>query len=358
MTSGDRLSSILRVIESALIRIPAFPFALMISAVGVLKSGVLVLGEIPVWNPSSWPHPADFYPFMSYGYRTVGKVLGSTSQEDYLWIAVAAAVTTAIVSAWCLATSLPRRTASWAALLLLAGPWTWTLAGGIGRVDPLVVCGCVILGTKGRRVGWALLGGLLAASGHPELSVLATGALLLVTLSPDLKAWRVPTAITFVAVTTVWVSLRAVSLGDSQQTRDGIFSQYWRKGIATFFVHLPVEVYAGFGLGLILVVWAIFACTGWARVCVCLGSFVVPVMFTALTADQTRVMVLSSVAVLSALVVRYAQEIMNQLGRVTTSPLALTLIAVLILPAIEIQFDHVRSPWESFWPYVQTYLLN
>lgn len=358
MTPGDRLSSILRSFESILVRIPAFPFALIIAAIGVLKAGVLVLGDIPVWDPASWPQPADFYPFMSYGYRTVGRVLGATSQADYLWIAVVATVLTAVVAAWCLATTLPRRAASWAALVSLAGPWMWILAGGIGRVDPLVLCGGVILGTKGRRWGWALMGGLLASSGHPELSVLAAGALLLVTLSPDLKAWRVPTAITFAAVTALWVFLRAVSLGDRQQTRDGIFSEYWRKGIATFFVHLPIEVYAGFGLGLVFVVWAALACTGWARAFVLAGALVIPVMLTALTADQTRIMVLSSVAALAALLVRYAQEVLNQLERITTSPLAVTFVAVLVLPAIEIQFDHVRSPWQSFWPYVQTYLLS
>lgn len=358
MTAGDRLSAVLRWCESLLVRLPAFVLAVVVAAVGALKSGVQVLGEIPVWDPSTWPHPADFYPFMSYGYRTVGKLVGATSQSHYLWISIAAAALTLVVAAWCLATSLPRRSASWSALILLAGPVTWILAGGVGRVDPLVVCGGFILGMKGRRLGWAVLGGLVATSGHPEISVLATGGLFLVSLSPDLKAWRVPSAVTFVTVTVVWAFLRAVSVGDLQQTRDGIFSEYWRKGVATFFVHLPIEVYAGFGLGLTLVVWAALACSGWARASVILGGFVLPVMLTALTADQTRVMVLCSVPVLAALAVRYSGDILDLLGRATRSPLTVTVLAVLFLPAVEIQFDHVRSPWEFFWPYVQTYVLH
>lgn len=70
-----------------------------------------------------------------------------------------------------------------------------------------------------------------------------------------------------------------------------------------------------------------------------------------ISADQSRVCVLATVAPLFAIAVCHGQALASAMARWLSFPLT----AVLILPAIEIQFMQVRSPWEAIWPYLAFY---
>lgn len=60
---------------------------------------------------------------------------------------------------------------------------------------------------------------------------------------------------------------------------------------------------------------------------------------------------LATVAPLLAIAVCHGQTLASAMARWLSFPLT----AVLILPAIEIQFMQVRSPWEAIWPYLAFY---
>lgn len=339
-------------IERGLLRLNPIVLGTIAALLATVKSGVTTFWEIPVWGLDTWPEPIPFYPYLAYGYRIVGKLTGADSQQDYLIIAVVAWGLTLVVSSWAVSSVMPRTAAQWALLVMLSGPLVWVLAGGVGRIDPLVVMGGILIGAKGRQPFWAIAGAVIAALGNPEMSVVIALSVILVSLTQSFRAWRPGAVMAGVAASVVWGVLRWWAFLLNQDTRDGVFSENWKKSAVAFFSSFPLELYAGFGMTIILVLWGIVMSSRWERWLIIVGALVIPLTLTITTTDQSRVMALASSGAVSMMVVRYGGDARDWLAIRISQPLTATLAVVVFLPAVEIQFDHVMVPWAEIWPYL------
>lgn len=358
---GAVLARVAMRVEGALSQLPPWSICVGATLLGALKAGWRTVDQVSgagVWDPATMPQPVDYYPFLSYGFRIVGWILGASSLNDFLWMSLIAAILCLGLIAWLIITNLSTGASRLVAALVLSGPITWILFGGIGRVDALVVAGAALLGIKGREPKWAVLGAVVALMGAPEQAFIASGSLLLLALTPAFRSWRKGAILSLFVTSGAWIALQAWALSLGQGTRATVFGGLVRRSVQAFLVHLPLEVWAGFGLGLVFVAWAIAASSGWNRLLIVGAVLGPPAFLTLVTTDQSRVWVLTSAATLLAVAVRYGEQIGSGARRWLAAPLTVTLFLVVVLPAVEIQYLQVRSPWESVWPYLTFYVFG
>lgn len=355
--AGQRLGYALRWLEHQLGRRSVFAVGLITGVLAVLKSGIDIT-QVYIWPLAGWPDPAPVYPPLTYGFRLIAKVIGTESREHYNLISLISIAVVVVLLPFILKQGLARDHARWVVIVVMSGPMIWILSGGIGRTDPFIILGGTILAILGHRIAWVLVASVLSVLGNPEQAVIMTLCLLLVSASPRLRDRTRGAAIAVVVTTASWASLNLWSRSLNVPSRTDYFGDLWKQSLTNFFVQIPLELYAGFGFAGIVVAWAIVDQTRWRMVVVLLGAVVIPLAITALTLDQTRVLVCCSAAAVAALVHAYGPAVYERIARMTTSPLALTFVVTLALPAIELAATKVRTPWESLFPYLQAYVLG
>ncbi len=321
--------------------------AILASFLGLLKAGIGVF-ESPIWPLDSWPRPVEAYPPLTYGYRLIGWALRAESRAVYTIIALLTIAVVVVTLGWLWQRSLNQRQAMWVVLLTVGGPISWVMWGGIGRTDGLVILGGVMLAILGRRIAWALVGSLLAILGNPEQAVILSLALLIITFTPRFGQWRRGSLASLVLASAVWVALTWWSHSLGVPSRTDYFTQLWRQSIHWFFIQFPLELYAAFGLAIFIIAVAILDQQLRHAMVLVTGALLVPLSITALTLDQTRVLVTCSIAATTALLAVYGPPAFEWLSERTRTPLTVTVTAVVVLPAIEITADVVHVPWGYF----------
>ena len=244
-------------------------------------------------------------------------------------------------------------------MLILGSPATIVALSYIGRFDILVLTGSWLVAVsvwQRHKAILATLGVVVMLLGNPEHTAVGGFVLLLLTLNPLLRNYRGVAIATFSAGTVVVIgtSLWAASIGIA--SRLTYWPNYLESSWTSFFKNLPVVIYSGFGVLLIVVLVTLFIASPKQRLIAVIALVFIPAIAVATTLDQTRVFVGVSVLPLLALTLVW----MNQLQQATLPKRTIELLvlfgalAVLILPAIEVnQSGAIRSPY-AWFAYVQS----
>lgn len=325
--------------------------------VAILKGGLAGF-DPPVWSLESWPYPVDLYPYLRYGTRGFGWLVGADSTAQYAWMSIGLIVATIAIVGLVIDKTQDRIDARWIVIVFFSGPIMWIVAGRIVHSDVLLILGGAILGFLGSRYRWAVAGALLAILSNPEQAVALSLCLLILATSAPFRHLLKPAALAVGLSSVAWASLTMWSMSRGAITRSGLLVELLPLSLERFFVQLPLQLYAGFGVALLVIVWAMLSQERRGLVAVTLGALVLPLILTATTLDQSRVLVCASIATTSAILATYGPQVRAALAQRTQFPLATTLILVLTLPAIELTSNIIRIPWAVYYPYLQAYILD
>ena len=346
----------LRRCESILTACPPAILALLSLSVGAVKAGV-VLFTPTIWDLRSFPAPIDAYPYLSYGYRSVAKLLGLDSVIEYRWMFFVSIVVIAIGIGAAFRTVLPADQRSWPVLLLMSGPTAWVIAGGFGRVDPIVLAGGILLGLLGRKSLWAVVSILLASLGNPETAIVIALTVVVISLDQRFRDRRRGALFALVASVVYFGGVRIWSLALGVPSRDSVFLEILPRSFQAFFYQWPLLIWATYGLA----AFAVFTLSiSRSRISIpwVFGAIALPLLPSVLSADQSRVNVACASAIVVIALIEVTPRALTAIRKVSASPLLITLGVILVLPAIEVQFLTVRSPWQEGWRFFYFYVLS
>jgi len=353
----SRLARPLGTVEGLLSKSSVPILGLLAFMIALLKSG-LHPNQPVVFPLESWPYPSAIYPYTQYGVRALALALQTESAATYFWISAILVICAGTTLILAIRKRVHGDAARLAILLVCSGPIAWVLFASFGNADPLLIIGGAILGGLGHSHRWALLGTLVALSGNPELTVVMCLSMVLVCLANPFRQrlWVSITCLGLASVVTVL--LTAWSNVMSVETRAGLLSVNLKLSLSHFFVQFPLEFYSGLGLSLLVVIFAIRREPLTSGFCLLAGAILLPALMTAITSDQTRVFVEGSIAAVILVSLSYAGPILARIRRATAYPLTCTLGVVLFLPAVVLQGNLVLTPWQFWYPVVQSHLVE
>lgn len=331
----------------------------LFAAIAALKGGFQGI-YAPTWTLDSWPQPVGQYPFLNYGLRGFAWLVGTESSAAYVLFGFLALVVTVVVASLLFRGVFEdANVARWTIIIVLSGPIVWILAGRLIYTDAFVVLGGLILGTKGRHPVVAAAGILIAVLGNPEQAVVVAATALILSLSGPFRGWLGGAVTACVVAFACWLALNLWAASVGAITRlTGWQDLDSGAMFINFLRSFPLQIYAGMGLSLALVIWAMACQRRMLLNAVVLSVMIIPLAATALNADQTRVLVCASVAALAMVFSRYATSAYTELRRLSPFPLAATAIVCIFLPAIEITGDMIRVPWHLYYPVFQSYVMD
>lgn len=186
-----------------------------------------------------------------------------------------------------------------------------TATSGIGHYTSfflLFATLCVVVRNEASALGLVAT----AVLSHPEVSVVAFSALLVLTRSPDYRhfrrraAWGVLLGLAATLTTSIWVHLTA----STNATRAELLTQFgdgllltWQGGMT--------RIFSWYGAGWALVALAIAVASRQCRWAMIVGLVLIPGLATLLTTDGTRVAASASCAAFTAVAVVTARSLMN-----------------------------------------------
>ena len=236
--------------------------------------------------------------------------------------------------------------------LVIVGPIGMILINRIGRNDVFVILGAVIFALHGRRFFLLLIGLMLMLLGNPEQTVVAMSILLLISMMPQLRQWRMKAfaglAVALVVFAPLWLLARSVGV----KSRIEFLQEYLSNSFYAFAANLPLSLYAAFGAVWLILGWLFIKSSMRNRVWLLLALVVVPVMVTMITVDQTRVFIGVTTAAVVVLLKEYLPELVQQVADLNFRPiLAGSFIIVLFLPVIDIwgSSGHASTPYLWFF---------
>lgn len=306
-----------------------------------------------------WPAPSGHIGGSSYGMRALIIYLNLEGFREISLLGLALTlIFFVIVVSGCLRL-FDRNISRLTLLFIIGGPPTIIALSYIGRFDIFVLTGSWLVALSVWRihtVATASIGILLMLLGNPEHTAVAGFILLLLTVNPLLRLYRRPSAVTFFAgsAVTLMTSLWAASNG--AESRITYWSTYLESSWANFFKNIPVVLYSGYAILLIVVVLSLISTSGAQRIIILIALFLIPTFAIATTLDQTRVFVGVSMLPIVALTLAWMNQLQQAgLNLATSERLVLfAAVAVVILPAIEVdQSGAIRSPY-AWFSYLQS----
>jgi hypothetical protein len=336
-------------LESLLLAIPSVIWVALLPLLAVIHCGYeLSMPYAGVANfTETYPTPLSGSDSGSYGVRTIAWLLQINEPDSFTRLCVFITCATLWIAGVLIWRVLPKRSAIVVSLLVALGPIGETLFGAIGRSDALVLLGALVLGVVGRNIWIGLLAGLIMVAGNPEQAVAASLAFVLVALAlrtPGIVRAAVSSLVISVAS---YFSMLAWFQHLGNQSRVDSLGPNIRQSLSFFLQAAPISFYAAFGLAFVFIV---IACTvlWWRRaVLLILGIVAIPMFFTAITLDQTRITVALSCAGIAAVLVWAVPRCLEALDEMGFGQgmSVLTVIAV-VLPSIAVSY-----PGEIILPY-------
>lgn len=297
----------------------------------------------------TYPEPLAASEASSYGVRTIAWALGITTDASFLRLTILLVFGSLWIIGIFSLRMFGRRVALVVLVIIAVGPIGTSLTNNLGRADVLVIAGGLVLGLFGRGVAIGVIGAVLMACGNPEQGLVASLCFLLVAL-----ALRSATL-----TKTAWVALStslacagiaiAILHHLGRESRLDYLVRNLRQSLSYFLQALPLELYAGFGLSVVFILITLTALT-WARaLTLVLGVILIPLAFTAITLDQTRVLVAVSAASVAA-VLRWSVPrcllALDDYG-LHASSTVLVICAVLLPPVAVAYPGTVRLPYRT-----------
>lgn len=319
---------------------------------GFLRTGVSVIRLAP--EPlASFPTPQPTASALSFGTRTVAKVLGWEFPDSYVVITAFVAVLLLVVLGVVLRPGSFGVDGWLLAVLIVLGPIGQVLFTHIGGHDAWVILGGLVLGLLGARWWWALAGSVLMVLGNPEQALLATLCLLVLTWTPWLRARRASSMLAFGLCLAFFAALALFARLSGVPDRSGYLTTYLGNSIYNFGANLPLSLYAALGIVWIVLGWLLVRSTWRSRGLLLAGVLVLPLLFTAITMDQTRVFVgISTAGVVALLTVAVPRMRAEAESRGFGNVVFWTGLTGVFLPAVVLTFTGtviVPHAWFFVW---------
>ncbi len=339
-------------LEGTLRRAPWWLFAVTAVAVALLKSGVSIIWSSP--DSLSWfPVPTDSASALSYGTRTVARVLGWEFPSTNVVITAVGTVAVIVLICWWLRPSRFGVDGRLLLLIILLGPIGAIVFSYIGGHDVWMIGGGVLLGLRGARYRWAVVGTVVMVLGNPEQTVVATFVLALASLTPWLAS-RLRQSILALCVALMafgFLSMYAQVSGVTGRT--GYLTTYLGNSLYNFGANLPLSLFAALGISWIMLGWLMVRSNWKARVILGLAVVAIPLAVTAVTLDQTRVFVgVSTATVVALLTVAVPRMRAEAAGRGFPNAVFGTALVAMFLPSLVVTFTGttvVPHAWFFVW---------
>lgn len=325
--------------------VPWVLFVIGLVGIGSLKAGVHLLGTPAALE--SWPAPLPTAESISYGNRSIAFILGWEFAGAYAAISLFVSGAALVALGFILRPGKYGVDGRLLAIVIILGPIGQVLMTNVGGHDAWMFLGALVTAAFGRKAGGVAIGVVLMSLGNPEQAVIAMGCLLFITFIPNFKERRQPAffglilAIAFLVALSLYATLVGVS------TRGGYIEGYLLEGLNNFFINFPLSLFAVLGISWIVVGWVLADMSNRNRFMFFVGVIAVPLLFTAITVDQTRVFVgLSSAALMTVLldaVPRMHKEV--QIAGLRNA-LCWTFLLAVLLPAVLITYTgHASVPY-------------
>ena len=342
--------------ELALLRTNGYLLALTLAAVGAVKVGVA--SQVVVWQNADGLAPEASAEALAYGFRTVGFLLNFSDRVQYQVLALVIIGLGILAIARATQSSVDALTGRVALIFLLTGPIVWTLAQTVGRPDSLLILGAALLAPQRRLGPVTVLALTLMILAHPEQSVLATLAFLILTFATRFRDRRVVATTAFAITLLSYAVLLTWFRSSGVPSRFDSLGPLIAESLGRFLIFLPLVIWTGLGATTVVVLVLTF--TRWpAResMPVVLALFFLPLAATAVTLDQTRVYVNVVSLAAIAFVLAYSGEITDTLKRNTAYPLLSLTVALIAIPAVYISVEgEVIRPWINLYLLLQPHI--
>ncbi len=317
--------------------IPWVLFVIGLALIGLLKAGVQLVGTSAALE--SWPEPLPTADSISYGNRSIAFILGWEFAGAYARISLCVSVVALVVLGFVLRPGRYGLDGRLLAIVIILGPIGQVLMTNVGGHDAWMFLGALVTAAFGRKVGGVTAGVVLMSLGNPEQAVIAMGCLLAITLIPNFRERRRSTLFGLLLAIALLGALSLYAMHVGVSTRGGYIEGYLLQGLHNFFINFPLSLFAILGISWIVVGWILADMSNRNRLFFLIGIVVVPLVFTAITVDQTRVFVgLSGAALMTALLdaVPRMRRRAHLIG--LRNPLAWTLLVAVLLPAVLITY--------------------
>jgi len=231
------------------------------------------------------------------------------------------------------------------ASLVLLGPVGIAAFGNVGRHDWFVIAGSLLFVLLGRRVIWACIAAIVMVLGNPEQAFISLAIMFAVSFISQFHVWRRSSGIALMLAAMINVALViwVESLGLDSRVSWIDYHLYW--GLKNFLLNLPLSIYAAYGAGWFLILILLWRLRGSQRFLGLTFLVIVPLVVTAMTHDQTRVMVgisaVSGVIIYRALARDSVKVLRDTFPNSWQAVLVITLV---LLPSIEITNQGVVRP--------------
>ena len=320
---------------------------LLFAGLAILKSGFSFFPAFDArWSLEVFPQPLGNYDSLSYGLRSVAFLLGIGSDSSLLRLSAVSLIFVAILFSVLVWRKHEKRVSVSLLAIVFLGPVGAVLLSNIGRHDVLVLSGALLLGLWGFKWTAACVATLLMLAGNPEQAVVITLCFLALTWTPAAHKYRgasyLSVALALLGFGLMWVTSYFLEV----PSRLSVLDDYLRESFVAFFSNVPLLLYSGLGIGFFIVALACTAMPLRGAILVIFSTLVIPLAFTLVTADQTRVLVPLTAAQVLALSLWLLPQIFGRIRGPNFAVPTLIVVASLLLPSVVIQYPGtVRSPY-------------
>jgi len=334
-------------------------------ALAIVVKGGISFAPLGTNELANFPTPPDSWGALSYGIRTVVFLTGQDDDLAFGVVGFVLVILTLILITFLISRSFEHSVARIFLALVIVGPIGMILMNRIGRNDVFMILGAVIFALHGRRILLMLIGLVLMLLGNPEQTVVAMSILLLISMLPPLRQWRLKAfsglVVALIVFAPLWLLARSVGV----KSRIEFLQDYLSNSFYAFAANLPLSLYAAFGAVWLVIGWIIISSSMRNRVWLLLALVVVPVLVTMITVDQTRVLVGVTTVAIVVLLKEFLPKLVQQVAELNFRPaLAASFIIVLFLPVIDIwgSSGHASTPYlwifTSIVPQIKLFILG
>lgn len=322
-------------------------YALLIPIASVLKHGVSISYVLdPSQTTPAFPTPVGEQDGTSFGLRFVAWLFGITSHGPLLVFCFMLTILAMMLTTYVLCQVFRIGVGVACASLFFFGPVGTVVLGEVGRHDVLTILGgiTIILGRK--HLSIILFGVIIAASGNPEQTLVSIIALALLVFGLQIKSMYAKVLIASSLATAIYAATYWYATNSGLETRSGYLITFLNQSMRNFTEHLPIQLYAAYGLALIPIAFAIYVAKG-LRTVIVFTAFLIPIVFTFVTLDQTRVAVTLGTPLLLAAILFFVPSFLDFAATRGLNNMALWIATLaFLLPALEIQFPGlIRAPY-------------
>jgi len=238
----------------------------------------------------------------SFGQVVIASGLGITTTTQWVILHVVLIVI-ALGVAFYLISKEDTEQRSFMILVLASATATSSLFVSIGKYDVITYLGAVIVALS-RTLPGASVGALIMASGNPEQALVASAAMLALSVAPEFRKLRFRALSVAAVAASAWFAVQVwFRASGVESSRLSILTEYLGESVARVMAYPGMALWSWMGVGWLIVLASLFVVARTSRTWILIALVVIPGIATLITADGGRVFGLVVLpAYLSALV--------------------------------------------------------